>query len=102
MNFLKRLGRALLDMVTSKKAIAAAATAIAGYTGAPVEVVAAGIGYVVAQGVADRGKEAEKKKAQLAEEAELIRTHRAWRDKNGRLVRADPAAATLADKDGGQ
>lgn len=88
MNFLKRLGRALLDIVTSKKAIAAAATAVAGYTGAPVEVVAAGIAYVVGQGVADRGKEAEKKKAQLAEETELIAKGRAWRDKNGRLVRA--------------
>lgn len=93
MHFLKRLGRALLDIVTSKKAIAAAATAVAGYTGAPVEVVAAGLSYVVAQGFADRGKEAAKKAAQLAEEAELIKYGKATRDKNGRLVRASSAAA---------
>jgi len=42
--FLKRLGRTLLDLVTSKKAIAAGVGAILG-------------AYVLGQGVADHGKE---------------------------------------------
>lgn len=79
MSFFKRLGRALGDLFTSKKAIMSAATAVAGVVGRKygwdetqtATVVAAGIGYVIAQGKADQGKEAEKKKVQMHSDAEL-------------------------------
>lgn len=63
--FLRRLGRTILDLVTSKKAIAATIGAVATAAGQPA--IGAVLGsYVLAQGVADHGKEAEKKRASAA------------------------------------
>lgn len=66
LNFFKRLGRAVADILTSKKAIATIGGAIATAAGVPAPVVAAVVGpYVVGQGIADSGKERAKKEAQL-------------------------------------
>lgn len=65
--FFKRLGRTLLDIVTSKKAIATAVGAVATAAGQP-ELGAVLGAYVLAQGVADHGKEAAKKKLHTDEE----------------------------------
>lgn len=68
LSFFKRFGRALADILTSKKAIATIGGAIATAAGVPAPVVAAVVGpYVVGQGIADSGKERAKKEAQLAE-----------------------------------
>lgn len=64
LSFFKRFGRALADIVTSKKAIATAIGAVATAAGHP-EVGAVVASYVVGQGLADRGKEEAKKKAHL-------------------------------------
>ncbi len=60
--FFRRLGRTLLDIATSKKAIAAAVGVVAAAAGQPVigGIIAT---YVLGQGIADAGKEAEKKRA---------------------------------------
>lgn len=77
MSFLKRLGRALADILTSKKAIAAVSGIVAHKIGADPEVVGSIAAYVVAQGIADHGKEAAKKKlhsdAELAEALRRVR-----------------------------
>ena len=54
--FFARLGRTILDLVTSKKAIATAVGVVATAAGHPKEgaIIA---GFVLAQGVADHGKE---------------------------------------------
>lgn len=81
-NFLRRLGRTLADILTSKKALATIGAVVARKTGADPLIVQAVIGYVVAQGIADHGKEAAKKQL---------------RGKNGELIDtgADLAAGTL-------
>lgn len=61
MSFLKRLGRAIGDILTSKKAIATGIGIIATAAGQP-QVGAMIASYVVGQGIADHGKEAAKKK----------------------------------------
>lgn len=58
--FFRRLGRTILDLVTSKKAIATAIGAVATAAGQP-QIGAVLGAYVLAQGVADHGKEAAKK-----------------------------------------
>jgi len=73
MSFLKRLGNTLLDLVTSKKAIMAISTGVAGVVGNHyglnqtelAGIIASGVGFVVAQGQADKGKSA----AQIAASA---------------------------------
>ncbi len=63
-NFFSRLGRALGDMFTSKKFIAAVGGTVAAIVGGtPVgTAVLAGAGaYVLGQGIADNGKESAKK-----------------------------------------
>lgn len=66
LNFFKRFGRALADILTSKKAIATIGGAVATGLGVPAPIVAAVVGpYVVGQGIADAGKERAKKEAQL-------------------------------------
>jgi hypothetical protein len=57
--FLVRLGRALADILTSKKAIATAIGAVATAAGHP-ELGAVLASYVIGQGIADNGKEAAK------------------------------------------
>lgn len=65
--FFVRLGRTILDLVTSKKAIATAIGAAAAAAGQP-ELGAVLGAYVLAQGVADHGKEAAKKKLHTDQE----------------------------------
>lgn len=65
MGFLKRLGRAIADILTSKKAIAAASAAVAHQFGADPEIVAAIGTYIIGQAIADHGKEAAKKRIEL-------------------------------------
>ena len=60
MKFLKRLGRTLGDLFTSKKAIAAAVGMVASAAGHP-ELGQIAAAYVVGQGIADHGKESAKK-----------------------------------------
>lgn len=55
--FFKRLGNALLDIFTSKKAIATGAAIVAKAAGADDVTVAAISAYVIGQGIADHGKE---------------------------------------------
>lgn len=87
LSFFKRFGRALADIVTSKKAIATAIGAVATAAGVPAPVVAAIVGpYVVGQGIADAGKERAKKEHQLS--------------KSGKpYVRADDQGRNLAAVD---
>lgn len=59
LNFLKRLGRTIGDLVTSKKAIATAIGAIATAAGQPA-VGAVLTGFVLAQGAVDHAKEKNK------------------------------------------
>lgn len=66
MNFFRRLGRTLLDLATSKKAIAAAVGMVATAAGQPA-LGAIAASFVLGQGIADHGKEAEKKKLDAAE-----------------------------------
>ncbi len=77
--FLKRLGRALADIVTSKKAIATIVGVVFAAAGQP-QIGGLIAAYVLAQGVADHGKEAEKKKAWLASDAELAAKLKVIRD----------------------
>lgn len=65
MSFLKRFISTLGDLVTSKKAIVAAISAVAVAAGHP-DVGAAIGAFVVAQGIADAGKEAARIKATWA------------------------------------
>lgn len=62
MGFLKRLGRAIADILTSKKALAAGAGIVAKAAGADDATVAMIGAYVLGQGISDHGKEAAKKK----------------------------------------
>ena len=81
MKFLKRLGRAIADILTSKKAIAAVSGIVAHRLGADPEVVATIGTYVIGQAIADHGKEAAKKKlhadAELAEALRRLRSEAA-------------------------
>lgn len=66
--FFKTLGRTVLELVTSKKAVMAVSTGVAGVLGRRygldetqvATIVASGLGFVLAQGQADKGKEAAK------------------------------------------
>lgn len=86
--FFQRLGRTILDLVTSKKAIAAGIGAVATAAGQP-EIGAVLGAYVLGQGIADHGKEAQKKKLHTDEElaAALARVR----------LKAEAAAATPAE-----
>ena len=77
MGFLKRLAHTLLDLATSKKAIATATGVIAHKLGADPIVVGTILTYVVGQGIADHGKEAAKVSRQP--HAELV-------NKNGQTL----------------
>jgi hypothetical protein len=76
MKFLRRLGRTLGDLVTSKKVLTAGLTAAIGLVVKDPELrrelVLLGLTRVGAQGIADAGKEASKVNARLEAEAPSV------------------------------
>lgn len=76
MSFLKRLGRIVGDLLTSKKAIATISGIVAHGLGADPTVVASLAAYVVGQGIADHGKE----------QAKVYAADSAKKDKSGNAI----------------